>query len=58
MANFSKEDVIKGLSCCMEEEGKCDECAYVIYAVGGSKFKGTNCDVELMKDAIEYLNVE
>ena len=56
MANLSKEEVIQGLKCCIEEEGKCNECAYSCYAIGGNKFKGTNCDTELMKDAIEYLN--
>lgn len=60
MANKPKDDVIKALKICSslddnEENEDCEECPYKDFALGESAYKGTNCDDELMKDAIEYL---
>lgn len=57
----SKNDVIKALKICSLGDKKaeyncsCDECPYLNYAYGNSEYKGTNCDEEMMKDALEYL---
>lgn len=54
MAEKSKDEVIKALKICSLGDKKkqyncsCDECPY--------QFKGTNCDEEMMKDALEYLS--
>ena len=62
MAEKSKDDVIRALKICSLGDRKeelhcsCDECPYRIYAFKGSSYKGTNCDEEMMKDALEYLS--
>ena len=61
MANKTKDDVIKALKICSsldndEENEGCEECPYKDFALGERAYKGTNCDDELMKDAIEYLS--
>ena len=59
MANKSKKECMESLKICTtndENECKeCDICPYGIYAIGEKEYKGTNCDEELMKDALEYL---
>lgn len=59
-ANRSKEECIKGLKCCTsldldDDVDYCELCPYKEYSIGGKQYKNTNCDDELMKDAIEYL---
>lgn len=62
MANKSRSDALKALEICSlgdkkQEHGySCDDCAYAEYAYGTQGYRGTNCDEELMKDALEYLN--
>ena len=56
----TKEDVIKGLKICTCRDTAasnlcCDYCPYKVYSLGGDEFKGTNCDEELMKDALILL---
>lgn len=56
----TKNDVITALKICSssDENGclDCEECPYKNYSWGGTLYKGTNCDEELMKDVLEYLN--
>lgn len=58
MAEKSKDEVIKALKICSLGDKKkqyncsCDEW----YAFNESEYKGTNCDEEMMKDALEYLS--
>ena len=60
MANKSKEDVINPLKICSLGDRKhesgfsCSECPYEKYAYNMPEYKGTNCDEEMMKDALEY----
>lgn len=62
MANKSKEDVKKALKICSlgdkkaEQGFSCTQCPYKQYAYNSPEYKGTNCDEELMKDLLEYLD--
>ena len=61
MANKSKSDVIRALKICSlgdkkKKEQSCKNCPYQNYAYNKQEYKGTNCDEELMKDALEYLS--
>ena len=62
MAEKSKDKVIKALKICSLGDKKaeyncsCNECPYQIYAYGNLAYKGTNCNEEMMKDALEYLS--
>lgn len=62
MAEKSKDEVIKALKICSLGDDKakhnlsCDECPYRKYAFNKSEYKGTNCDEEMLKDALEYLS--
>lgn len=64
MANKSKEEMMKALHACSLGDKKekfgfsCRNCPYNIYAFGAIEYKGTNCNEELMKDALEYLSVQ
>ena len=51
MAEKSKDEVIKA-----KHNLSCDECPYRKYAFNESEYKGTNCDEEMLKDALEYLS--
>jgi len=52
----TKDDVIKALKICTGGGNlNCDDCPYKVYSLGGDEFKGTNCDEELMKDALILL---
>ena len=58
MAKQSREEVIKSLKNCLEYQNKpghCDNCPYKCYAYEGELYEETNCDEELMRDALEYL---
>lgn len=39
----------------MDAKIYCDDCPYQCYAYGYEDYRGTNCDIELMKDALELL---
>lgn len=62
MENKSKEDVIKALKICSLGDKKhelgysCKECPYEDYSYNMPKYKGTNCNEEMMKDVLEYLS--
>lgn len=57
MAIKSKEECMEGLRMCsMGDDKDCDACPYGEYAYYGKEYKGTNCDEEMMKDALEYLS--
>lgn len=62
MAEKSKEDVIKALKICSLGDKKfkhncsCSDCPYKQYAYGAPAYKGTNCNEEMMKDALEYFS--
>jgi len=64
MAIKSREEIIKGLELCSLGNKKkkmdvsCDDCPYQPYAYGEPLYKGTNCDEELMKDALEYIKTK
>jgi len=61
MASKSKEDCIRALKICSlgnrkkEHNVSCNECPYMTYAYTEEGYKGTNCDEEMMKDILEYL---
>lgn len=58
----SREDVIKALNICSlgdkkaEHNCSCKDCPYEVYAYKMPEYKGTNCDEEMMKDALELLS--
>ena len=60
MAEKSKDDVIKALKICSLGDKKfmhncsCSDCPYKQYTYGAPAYKGTNCNEEMMKDALEY----
>ena len=62
LKNVKRPEVIKALKICSLGDKKkqyncsCDECPYQLYAFNESESKGTNCDEEMMKDALEYLS--
>lgn len=58
MAIKSKEECMEGLRMCSmgDDDKDCDACPYGEYAYYGKEYKGTNCDEEMMKDALEYLS--
>jgi hypothetical protein len=57
----SKEECIKALRICslgdrkQDNGASCEECPYKSYAHNEENYRGTNCDEEMMKDALEYL---
>lgn len=56
---MKKSDLIKGLEICSADpdavDMDCDNCPYKKYAYGESEYRGTNCDTEIMRDALKYL---
>lgn len=62
MAKKSKANIIKALRICSlgdkkeEYDCSCDDCPYKDYAFEEPEYKGTNCDEEMMKDALKYLS--
>jgi hypothetical protein len=57
----SKKECIKALRICSLGDKKqdngvsCEDCPYKSYSYKGKNYQGTNCDEEMMKDALEYL---
>jgi hypothetical protein len=57
----SKEECMEALRICslgdkkVENGVTCDECPYKSFAYNAEDYHGTNCDEEMMKDALEYL---
>ena len=57
----TKTEVIDTLKKCFfngdseDNDNKCLDCPYRKYAYNMSDYKGTNCDTELIKDVIKYL---
>ena len=56
---MKKSDLIKGLEICSADiddvDMDCDNCPYKKYGYGESEYIGTNCDIEIMRDALKYL---
>lgn len=53
---MKKSDLIKGLEICPVNMD-CDNCLYKKYGYEESEYKGTNCDIEIMRDAPKIFRI-